>query len=257
MTRFLVLFAREPAREARAKGFGSASAYDSGPDSGSAANLFAGFAAGWRSAAERAGGRLVVATPPEDLAAWRRRFAGAGEKGEEGEEIVWLRQSGGSFGERLRGAARHEQLAGGSVVFVGGDVPPDANAALRAFEALEAGADAVLSPAPDGGVSLLALAAPDHDLLARIAAGSRDVFRSLSEALTARGRRWIALAPVADVDCRRDVRRLLRGRLAAAHRSALRSVLAERRFFCDSISRSPRALLLFGPSGLRAPPAAA
>jgi glycosyltransferase A (GT-A) superfamily protein (DUF2064 family) len=245
VTRFLVLFAREPAREAREKGFAC---------SGAVA-LFAGFAAGWREAAVEAGARLVVATPSEDLAAWRRRFS-AGLAG--ADDVLWLSQRGRSFGERLRETARDGALVNGATVFVGGDVPPDAEAALRAFEGLEAGADAVLSPAPDGGVSLLALSSEDHDLFARIAAGSRSVFRMLTASLDARGRRCLVLASAADVDRRLDLRRILRGRLLArVPRSALRAALARVSTVSGMSARSPRVLRLFGPSGLRAPPALA
>src|ERR1700693_4162202 len=62
--RFLVLFSRDPGREARAKGFGV-----------SAEDLFTAFARGWEEAARRSRARLVIATPPEDLAAWRGRGA--------------------------------------------------------------------------------------------------------------------------------------------------------------------------------------
>src|ERR1700682_1000794 len=159
MDRFLVLFARDPAREARVKGF----------DPSGAEDLFASFAFGWLQAAEEAGARLVVATPAEDLAAWRARLPS--DRG-----ILWICQRGRSFGERLEESARRVALQGGSTVLVGGDVPPCARSARGAFEALERGANAVLAPAPHGGVSLVGLGAADLDLLKGLAAGRRGVF---------------------------------------------------------------------------------
>jgi len=116
MDRFLVLFARDPAREARVKGF----------DPSGAEDLFASFAFGWLRAAEETGARLVVATPAEDLAAWRARLPT--DRG-----ILWICQRGRSFGERLEESARRVALRGGSTVLVGGDVPPSARSARRAF----------------------------------------------------------------------------------------------------------------------------
>ncbi len=104
--RHVVLFAREPARQAREKGFGA-----EGED------LFTAFAAGWLQAAGRCGARLAVATPPEDRAAWRRRLPA-------GEDVAYLPQSGGSFGERLESVARRAADLGDQVVLVGGDVAP-------------------------------------------------------------------------------------------------------------------------------------
>lgn len=249
MSRFLLLFAREPSREARSKGFATAGAED----------LFAGFARGWIDTASRLGARLVIATPIEDLAAWRRRLGGGGA-------VDWIVQRGESFGERLRRAARDPSLAEGRVVVVGGDVPPDPESARRAFEALEAGADAVLSPSPDGGVSLLGLTPEDDDLLARMTIGCRTVFASLASALAARGRRCVLLRPSADVDDRAGLRRLRRRpRVPAGDGpvsppipvSVLRAALSRPFLKSEPAARIPRDQRLSGPSGLRAPPRAA
>src|ERR1700730_397765 len=182
MDRFLVLFARDPAREARVKGFD--------PSGGEA--FLASFAFGCLQAAEEAGARLVVATPAEDLAAWRARLPS--DRG-----ILWICQRGRSFGERLEESARRVALRGGSTVLVGGDVPPCARSARRAFEALERGANAVLAPAPDGGVSLIGLGAADIDLLKGLAAGSRDVFETLERDLAARGRSIVRVGLASDL----------------------------------------------------------
>ena len=240
MDRFLVLFARDPAREARVKGF----------DPSGAEDLFASFAFGWLQAAEEAGARLVVATPAEDLAAWRARLPS--DRG-----ILWICQRGRSFGERLEESARRVALRGGSTVLVGGDVPPCARSARRAFEALERGANAVLAPALDGGVSLVGLGAADLDLLKGLAAGSRDVFETLERDLAARGRSIALVGFASDVDGRRDLRRLLRARKLSDLRSLARRALAVLRPWPRARWSEPRSFLLACPSGLRAPPASA
>ena len=240
MDRFLVLFARDPAREARVKGF----------DPSGAEDLFASFAFGWLQAAEEAGARLVVSTPAEDLAAWRARLPS--DRG-----ILWICQRGRSFGERLEESARRVALRGGRTVLVGGDVPPCARSVRRAFDALERGANAVLAPAPDGGVSLVGLEAADLDLLKGLAAGSRDVFETLERDLAAR-RRSVALVGFAsDVDGRRDLRRLVRARELSGLRYVARRALAVPRPWPQTRRIEPRSFLLAGPSGLRAPPASA
>jgi len=232
--RTLVLFAREPGREAREKGFASREAAD--------------LAAGWREAARRAGARLVVATPPEDRAAWRRRFRAP-------EGILWLIQRGRSFGERLEQTARQVSKLGGHSVLVGGDVVPSPEALEEAFRALERGAAAVLAPARDGGVSLVGLKPEDCDLLRAIAPRRRDVFEMLCLRLGQRGRGPHLIRSAPDVDSRGDLRSLLRlfnvsERLRAAARRALLRVVpltvTDRVF--------PRFWIPATPSGLRAPP---
>lgn len=237
MARHLVLFAREPARQARDKGLGGAGA----------AELFAAFAAGWRNAARRAGATLVVATPAEDRRAWARCFD---------EAPIWLDQRGSTFGRRLENAARNAAKLGGQTILVGGDVVPAAGRLLEAFEALEAGADAAIVPAADGGVSLLGLAAEDLDLLSGMPLRRGDVCARLLAALSARGRRVNVLARTCDVDGRRDLRALSRSaapELTALVRWTLRRATASaepvRR---AALHRPAKALPI-----LRAPPRAA
>lgn len=240
--RHLVLFARDPARQAREKGFAA-------PE---AASLFARFAGGWLEAAQRTGARLVVSTPAEDEPAWRRALTLRGG------DPLWLPQSGGSFGERLENAARAASDLGGRAVIVGGDVPPSAEELAAAFEALEDGADGAVAPAEDGGVSLVALPARDLDLLRDIGRRRRDVFARLSRALERRGRRVAILGRVPDVDGRRDLEAILRSarlsedlaRLAAAALAPRPAVPLPRRVF----RRRPTFL---PPPDLRGPPLAA
>jgi glycosyltransferase A (GT-A) superfamily protein (DUF2064 family) len=236
--RILVLFAREPGREARAKGFPSREGAD----------LFAEFAAGWLDAARRADAQLAIATPPEDRAAWRRRFSAF-------EEPLWLIQRGRSFGERLERTARVAATLGANAVLVGGDVVPSPETLEAAFRALERGASAVLAPTPDGGVSLVGLKPGDADLLRAIAPRRRDVFERLSRRLTARGRKAHVVGVAPDVDSRRELRFLLRAfPLTESLRRAARRVLFRvvRLTVTDCVF--PRFWIPATPSGLRAPP---
>lgn len=190
MLRNLVLFARDPAREAHEKGFAVQGA----------AELFTAFARGWNAASYATGARLVIATPSEDRMAWSRRL---------GEDCTWIAQHGVCFGERLENAARDAASLGGHVILVGGDVPPSTTVLETAFAALERGADAVLAPAPDGGVSLLGLATEDLDLLRSIAPRRRGVLNLLHARLSLRHRRVEVVDPIRDVDGRASLSRLL------------------------------------------------
>jgi glycosyltransferase A (GT-A) superfamily protein (DUF2064 family) len=239
VARFLLLFAREPAREAREKGFAS-------PE---AAELFAGFARGWRAAARAAGAGLVVVSPPEDLAAWRARLAPA-------DDVSWIVQRGASLGERLENAAIEAARLGGHALIVGGDISPASFSLDAAFGALERGADAVLAPALDGGISLVGLRKRDLDLLRGIAPRRRDVCEALGRRLNARGRRVEQVWAAPDVDSRRSLRALLR---ALGNTESLR-FLVRRALVGSPVASTPRPAFVrpvgFGIAvGLRAPPA--
>ena len=244
MSRLVILFARAPWREARAKGFSS----------GQAADLFAAFATGWGEAARRAGARLAIATPPEDLAAWRRH-PGIDSGGA---APIFIAQRGRRFGDRLEDAARRAGAGFDNAVLVGGDVAPSDALLNEAFEALERGTEAVIAPAGDGGVSLLALGEPDLWLLSAIASRRRDVCARLLAALAARGRRVHLLDAARDVDGPRDLRLLARHGLldpsmtALARRALDRAVLS----LSPVEPASPHPHCLVGPP-LRAPPRAA
>ena len=238
MLRFLVLFGREPAREAREKGF-----------AGAGRDLFAGFGAGWFEAARRSGAELLLATPAEDRAGWARALP-------ETARVRWIPQTGRSLGERLENAARRAARLGGSVVLVGGDVEPASTSLEAAFEALEDGAHAVLAPAPDGGVSLISLAEADLDLLASIRCRQPELFSRLSECLTSRGRRLQIVGYLPDVDGRADLRPLARFG-SPIWRSLARAALAESRRPRLAARARPRPVPISSPTGLRAPPAAA
>jgi glycosyltransferase A (GT-A) superfamily protein (DUF2064 family) len=237
VNRVLVLFAREPARQARDKGLTSPGAAD----------LFRGFARGWQEAARLAGARLIVASPQEDRAAWNSVFGGA--------ECGWISQRGSSLGARLEDAAKRAASLGGHAVLVGGDVAPSAAALLEAFQALEGRADAAISPAPDGGFSLAALSPGDFDLLRGVRERRRTGLRDLLRALSARHRTVRLLPPAADVDGRGSLRALLRRELLPVCFVPLaRQSLAVFPDFSPQPQSAPLRARLHGPSVLRGPP---
>ena len=209
--RVLVLFARQPRREARAKALPAVSGE----------RLFEAFARGWVDAATRCGARLIVATPDGDRSGWRRALPGA--------RFDIIEQRGCSLGSRLRFAARQAASGGGCVVLVGGDVAPSAASLAAAFELREGSAEAVIAPARDGGVSLVSLRGEDLDLLGRFVPRDAALFRNLRRSLELRNRRVAIVGAAADVDGRRELRRLLRtASLANAQLTLLaRAVLAE------------------------------
>ena len=240
--RVLVLFAREPRREALEKGFSGASGE----------RLFAAFARGWIDAASACGARVFIATPPDDRAGWLRVLAPG--------QFELLDQRGRSLGGRLEDAARRASAAaGGSVVLVGGDVPPCARSLARAFELRESAADAVVAPARDGGVSLVSLGDRDLDLLGRFAPRRSDVFSGLSRGLALRRRHTAVLARAADVDGRRELGRLLRTTpFPTPELTALaRSVLAEDRWSAPRPVPRPATGPDLDPQVSRGPPLAA
>ncbi len=241
MSRYLVLFAREPGREAREKGFSRREARD----------FFALLAEDWWQAASSVGARLVVASPPEDRFGWKRCLG-------EYRPHLWIGQRGASFGQRLEFAGRAAAALDGHSVIVGGDVVPSARALEEAFTAREAGADAVLAPAPDGGVSLLALSAADLDLLGTIMPRRDDVFGLLHARLLSRRRRVCVVAAAPDVDGRRGLRTLLASdQIVEPLRAMARRALERPDPFREHIASFLHPAGGRTPVSLRGPPAAA
>ena len=237
MDRVLVLFARQPGRQAREKGL----------QSPAAAELFRGFARGWRDAAGIVGARFVIAAPPEDRLAWNSVFGAS--------EVRWISQHGSSIGARLEDAATRAAAGGGQAVLVGGDVAPSAVALLEAFHAMEGGAQAAISPAPDGGFSLIALAREDFELLRGVRERRRTVLRDLLRAFAARQRAVRLVSPAADVDGRGSLRAILSRNLLPARFVPLawQSLAASPEFSPQSESAAAPPSH-HGPSALRGPP---
>src|SRR5437763_10297931 len=144
MSRAVVVFARAPEVEAAVKGL---------PNEFAA--LFDRNVAAWLRAARAAG-----ATPVISCASPARFDAIA-------PEIVrlYIEQRGATFGERLASTAEAAfEFVFDEVVITGIDVTPNL---ANVFEEL-AFAEAVVQPADDGGVNLIALHAPERELLSAI-----------------------------------------------------------------------------------------
>jgi glycosyltransferase A (GT-A) superfamily protein (DUF2064 family) len=238
MERLLVLFARAPESEARDKGL---------PREPSAA-LFAAIAREWRTAAHVVGARLAVSAPLEDFPGWRRAMPRSAD-------VLWLDQRGRTFAARLQDAALRASRLARNVVLTGGDVVPSRSALSAAFRALDSGAEAAIAPAPDGGISLLAVPV-DADLLREVGRRRRDVFRRLYRRLLSRGRAIAIVHPVPDVDGRSSLRR-------TAVMPRLRELVASVRCSCRIVPLTDRRERPFltapskDPVAPRGPPLAA
>lgn len=239
MSRYLVLFAREPRREAIAKGFGA-----SGED------LFVAFARGWLEVARRTGAQFVIATPPEDRPGWRKRLP-------EASGSLWIIQNGCSFGERLEGVARRSARLPGPAILVGGDVVPSEPAVAQAFAALESGADAVLGPSDDGGVSLLALGAEDSDLLRFVGPRQLRVVERLRRGLEDRGRSVAWVGTAMDIDGVRSLASFERALAPCPTRTLARRILRLVAAAPSEPAQPRQSALPAAASGPRAPPSAA
>lgn len=136
----IVLFARSPEREAIAKRMPAA------------APLFRAVIAAWLDAAERHGAVPLIACAAED----RDSFS----------NLNVIEQRGGSFGERVTGAAREALTRFDAVIIAAIDAPPPHDLD-RAFGALKQGV-AVVGPARDGGVNFIGITSLDEILLGRL-----------------------------------------------------------------------------------------
>jgi rSAM/selenodomain-associated transferase 1 len=135
---------------------------------------------------------------------------------------ISLRPQGrGNLGERMYRALRRHPGA----LLIGSDCPAlrpsDLRAALRA---LRAGADAVLSPAEDGGYPLIGLRRVSRRLFDGVSWGSARVLEQTRRRLVRLGWRWTELRTLWDVDRPEDVARLRRsGLLSRARRPSAAS----------------------------------
>lgn len=129
-------------------------------------------------------------------------------------------QGRGDLGARMLRACERLLRTANAVVLIGTDCPvlrvADLHAAARA---LQGGADAVLSPAEDGGYALIGLRRVSPRLFSGLEWGSDSVLRETRTRLRELGWRWRELRTVWDVDRPEDYARL--GRLRA-HRRFMR-----------------------------------
>lgn len=124
---------------------------------------------------------------------------------------VRLRPQGdGDLGDRMYRALRSHPGA----VLIGSDCPALRPADLRAaLRALRGGADAVLSPAEDGGYPLIGLRRAVRSLFDGVAWGSARVLGQTRRRLARLGWTWKELRTLWDVDRPGDVLRLRRSGL--------------------------------------------
>jgi len=129
---------------------------------------------------------------------------------------VRLRSQGrGNLGDRMYRALRRHPGA----VLIGSDCPSLRPADLRAAaRALRSGADAVLSPAEDGGYALIGLRRASRRLFDGIPWGGPAVLERTRARLRRLGWQWKELRTVWDVDRPEDVARLRQSRLLRPRR---------------------------------------
>jgi hypothetical protein len=152
MSRAIVIFARAPEVEACVKRLPS-----------QFAGLFDRNTAAWLRAAVEAGAMPIISCTA------RGRF----DFIESSVARLYIEQSGRTFGDRLASTAEAAFALGFDEVLITGiDAPPvrvrEAFAALRR-------ARAVVEPSDDGGINLIALHAPERELLSAIRPRQRDV----------------------------------------------------------------------------------
>lgn len=117
-------------------------------------------------------------------------------------------QAGGDLGARMAGALRTGLAEHAFAVLMGTDCPSLTVADLNAAAGvLEAGADAVLAPAEDGGYVLIGVRVVRAELFAGIRWGGSRVAEATRARLRALGWRWHELAVQWDVDRPADLER--------------------------------------------------
>ncbi len=120
-------------------------------------------------------------------------------------------QKGHDLGERMNHALTQTLKTSRYALVIGGDCVSLSHADLcLALQTLEAGHDAVLGPAEDGGYVLLGLRRPCSGLFKGISWGSHRVLAATRRRLQKAGLNWTELPPRWDVDRPEDVRRMKR-----------------------------------------------
>jgi rSAM/selenodomain-associated transferase 1 len=119
-------------------------------------------------------------------------------------------QGAGDLGERMLRAFERSHAEGSkATVIIGADCPTlPAKYVERAFESLESGADAVISPADDGGYVLVGLARPRAELFRNMPWGSADVMAVTRAEARKHGILLEEIEGWYDIDDIRGVRRL-------------------------------------------------
>lgn len=117
------------------------------------------------------------------------------------------RQCDGDLGQRMATMARRALARAGSVLIIGTDCPALGPAQLSAAaRILNAGHDAALVPATDGGYVLLGLRRFDPHLFSAIRWSTTAVMTETRKRLTELGWRWMELPALPDIDEPADLR---------------------------------------------------
>ena len=119
-------------------------------------------------------------------------------------------QQGSDLGERMAHAARQALQRHRHIILIGVDCPALSPAQIRlAFNWLEAGDDAVLGPAEDGGYVLLGLRRSANCLFDSLPWGSPEVASLTRSCLKDLGWNWRELPTLWDLDRPEDLPRLI------------------------------------------------
>jgi glycosyltransferase A (GT-A) superfamily protein (DUF2064 family) len=114
-------------------------------------------------------------------------------------------QSGVDLGVRMHTAISDGLTRARCVLLLGTDAPTlAADGLLSALGALQAGRDAVLVPAYDGGYVLIGLSRIDGGLFENIAWSTSAVCRQTRVRLSRHGFTWLELPAHRDIDCPED-----------------------------------------------------
>jgi uncharacterized protein len=125
--------------------------------------------------------------------------------------VALTQQAEGDLGWRMHSAIRAGLARHRGVLVIGTDCPALGPADLReAAAALDAGADAAIAPAEDGGYVMIAARRSDPVLFANVAWSTASVMSETRANLRTLGWSWRELATQWDVDRPEDYRRLLR-----------------------------------------------
>lgn len=121
-------------------------------------------------------------------------------------------QGDGDLGRRMHHAFERALEGHRAAVVIGCDCPALTAQHLRdGAAALEAGYDAVITPADDGGYVMIGLSRVHASLFERIRWGGPDVFEETRARLAGLGWRWRELDRLWDVDRPEDLERLASG----------------------------------------------
>lgn len=118
-------------------------------------------------------------------------------------------QKGDNLGERMAHAMQQSINRHSNTILIGTDSPPlDSDYLIQAFQALQAGADAVIGPAEDGGYILIGLSRFNSEIFQGIKWGGKTVCRQTISICNNIDFDWVELDTLWDVDRPEDLERL-------------------------------------------------